>query len=61
MDNDRLFKIRPFLGQNRRRFLEVPKEEFKAVDEQILPTKAHNQLKQYNPKTRISGDTRIFF
>ncbi|KAG5881017.1 hypothetical protein JTB14_016755 [Gonioctena quinquepunctata] len=27
----------------------VPKEEFFVVDEQIIPTKCRNQLKQYNP------------
>nr|CAH7738844.1 unnamed protein product [Callosobruchus chinensis] len=47
---DRLFKIRPFLDQIKSRLLEVPKEEFLAVDEQIVPTKARSDLKQYNPK-----------
>ncbi|XP_072398304.1 uncharacterized protein [Diabrotica undecimpunctata] len=28
----------------------VPKEKFLAVDEQIIPTRARSQLKQYNPK-----------
>ncbi|KAG5869521.1 hypothetical protein JTB14_015732 [Gonioctena quinquepunctata] len=37
LGHDKLFKFRPLL------------EEFSAVDEQIIPTKCRNQLKQYNP------------
>ncbi|XP_049809183.1 piggyBac transposable element-derived protein 3-like [Schistocerca nitens] len=44
-----LFKIRPLLDQLRERLLRVPKEEFLAVDEQIIPTKCRSSLKQYNP------------
>ncbi|KAJ8912352.1 hypothetical protein NQ315_014719 [Exocentrus adspersus] len=47
---DKLFKIRPLLNMLRERLRLVPKEEFLAVDEQIIPTKARTQLKQYNPK-----------
>lgn len=48
--HDKLFKIRPFLSIIRERLLLVPKEEYTAVDEQIIPTKARIGLKQYNPK-----------
>lgn len=46
--HDKLFKIRSLLEKIRERLLLVPKEEFLAVDEQIIPTKCH-ELKQYNP------------
>nr|CAI5833703.1 unnamed protein product [Callosobruchus analis] len=45
-----LFNIRLYLEQIRSRLLQVPKEEFLAVDEQIIPTKARTDLKQYNSK-----------
>ncbi|KAF2884361.1 hypothetical protein ILUMI_21810 [Ignelater luminosus] len=48
--HNRLFKIRPFPRRMRNRLLLVSKEENKAVDEQIMPTKARSNLKQYNPK-----------
>lgn len=48
--HDKLFKIRPLLSKLRERLLKVPKEEFMAVDEQIIPTKARSNIKQYNPK-----------
>lgn len=38
------------LNRLRERLLLVPKEEFLAVDEQIIPTKARSSIKQYNPK-----------
>lgn len=48
---DKLQKIRPFLSMVRERLLTVPKEEYLAVDEQIIPTKTRqSSLKQYNPK-----------
>lgn len=49
-NHDKLFKIRPLLNRLRERLLLVPKEEFLAVDEQIIPTKARSSIKQYNPK-----------
>ncbi|PSN38182.1 hypothetical protein C0J52_15046 [Blattella germanica] len=49
-NHDKLFKIRPLLDKLRERLLLVPKEEFLAVDEQIIPTKCRSSLKQYNPK-----------
>ncbi|KAJ8949514.1 hypothetical protein NQ314_008207 [Rhamnusium bicolor] len=48
--NDKLYKIRPLLNKLRERLLKVPKEEYLAIDEQIIPTKARSSLKQYNPK-----------
>ena len=46
---DKLFKIRPVLDKIRNQLLLVPKEEHLVVDEQIIPTKCHHHLKQYNP------------
>lgn len=37
--HDKLFKVRPLLEGIRKQLLLVPKEEQKAVDEQIIPTK----------------------
>lgn len=45
-----LHKIQPFLDQIRQRLLTVPKEEYMAVDEQIIPTKSRSSMRQYNPK-----------
>ncbi|CAG4938749.1 unnamed protein product [Parnassius apollo] len=47
--HDKLFKIRPLIEKLRERLLLISKEEYLAVDEQIIPTKARHQLKQYNP------------
>lgn len=48
--HDKLFKIRPLLSKLREQLLKVPKEEFLAIDEQIIPTKARSSIKQYNPQ-----------
>lgn len=48
--HDKLFKVRPLIEAIRKQLLLVPKEEYLAVDEQIIPTKARHTLKQYNPK-----------
>ncbi|XP_045453941.1 piggyBac transposable element-derived protein 3-like [Melitaea cinxia] len=45
-----LHKIQPFLDHLRQRFLTIPKEEYMAVDEQIIPTKSRSSMRQYNPK-----------
>ena len=58
--HDKLFKIRPVLTLLRERMLQVPKEEFLAVDEQIIPTKARTQLKQYNPKKPLKWGYKNF-
>ncbi|CAF4889774.1 unnamed protein product [Pieris macdunnoughi] len=47
---DPLHKLRPFLVQVRERLLTVPREEYMAVDGQIIPTKSRSTMKQYNPK-----------
>ncbi|CAK1598666.1 unnamed protein product [Parnassius mnemosyne] len=47
--HDKLFKVRPLLNGIRQQLLLVPKEEYLAVDEQIIPTKVRHDLKQYNP------------
>ncbi|XP_008552076.1 piggyBac transposable element-derived protein 3-like [Microplitis demolitor] len=47
--HDKLFKVRPLLDKIRERLLLVPKEEYLAVDEQIIPTKCRHEIKQYNP------------
>ncbi|CAG9575399.1 unnamed protein product [Danaus chrysippus] len=46
--HDKLFKIRPLIDKLRERLLLIPKEEYLAVDEQIIPAKDRHQLKQYN-------------
>mgnify|MGYP000336018700 CR=1 FL=1 len=48
--HDILHKIRPLLTKVRERLLLVPKEEYLAVDEQIIPTKSRSCIKQYNAK-----------
>ena len=48
--HDKLHKIRPLLERIRERLGRVPKEEFLAVDEQIIPTKCRSSIKQYNAK-----------
>lgn len=48
--HDVAHKIRPFLDQIRERLPTIPKEEYMAVDEQIIPTKSRSTIKQYNPK-----------
>lgn len=48
---DKLQKIRPFLNILRDRLLKVPKEEYLAIDEQMIPTKARTSgIRQYNEK-----------
>lgn len=49
LGHDKLFKIRPLLTKIRERLMLVPKEEYLAVDEQIIPTKSRHEIKQYNP------------
>lgn len=46
---DKLYKIRPLLDKIKDRLALIPKEEYLAVDEQIIPTKARQEIKQYNP------------
>lgn len=46
---DKLHKIRPLVEHIRQRLTQVPKEEFLAVDEQMIPTKGRHELKLYNP------------
>jgi len=58
---DKLFKVRPLLEQIRNILVTVPKEEYLAVDEQIIPTKFKTSLKQYNPKNHINGDIKYLF
>ncbi|XP_055918296.1 piggyBac transposable element-derived protein 3-like [Eupeodes corollae] len=48
--HDPLHKITPFLDQTRQRLLNVPREEYMAVDEQIIPIKSRSSMRQYNPK-----------
>ncbi|GBP23668.1 PiggyBac transposable element-derived protein 4 [Eumeta japonica] len=45
-----LHKIQPLLELLRQRILTVPKEQYMAVDEQIIPTKSRSSMRQYNPK-----------
>lgn len=57
---DKLFKVRPLLEQIRNILVTVPKEEYLAVDEQIIPTKSKTSLKQYNPKKPHKWGYKVF-
>ncbi|CAH2086337.1 unnamed protein product [Euphydryas editha] len=56
-----LHKIQPFLDHLRQRLLTIPKEEYMAVDEQIIPTKSRSSMRQYNPKTHKWGYKNFVF
>jgi hypothetical protein len=45
-----LHKIRPLIEKVHEKLLLAPKEEYLAVDEQIIPTKCRASIKQYNAK-----------
>jgi len=47
---DRYFKVRPLLTMLRESCLKVEPKEKQSVDEQIIPFKGRNSLKQYIPK-----------
>lgn len=60
-DFDKLQKIRPVLSMVKQMLLQVPKEEYLAVDEQIVPTKtSKSSLKQYNPKKPHKWGYKIY-
>lgn len=48
---DKLQKIQTLLNALRDRLLKVPKEEYLAIDEQMIPTKGCNGIWQCNTKT----------
>ncbi|MEI6864815.1 transposase [Flavicella sp.] len=48
-EHDKLHKTRPVIEAIRNNCRKIPQEEHQAIDEQIIPTKAHSALKQYNP------------
>lgn len=51
LNYDKLQKLRPLLNILRDRLMEVPKEEFLAIDEHMIPTKARTSgIRQYNAK-----------
>jgi len=47
---DPLYKIRPLLDSLRNQCLLVSPEQRQSVDEQIIPFKGKNRLRQYLPK-----------
>lgn len=57
---DKLFKVKPLLDQIRNILITIPKEEYLAVDEQIIPTKCKTSLKQYNPKKPHKWGYKVF-
>jgi len=57
---DRLFKVKPLLDQIKNILITIPKEEYLAVDEQIIPTKCKTSLKQYNPKKPHKWGYKVF-
>ena len=46
---DRLHKLRPFLKIVRSTCLQLTNEECQCIDEEMIPFKGRNQLKQYIP------------
>ncbi|XP_050527792.1 piggyBac transposable element-derived protein 3-like [Daktulosphaira vitifoliae] len=57
---DKLFKVRPLIDAVRTICTSIPKEEYLAVDEQIIPTKSRSSLKQYNPKKPHKWGYKVF-
>lgn len=57
---DKLFKVRPLLDAVRNICATIPKEEYLAVDEQIIPTKSRSSLKQYNPNKPHKWGFKVF-
>ncbi|KRX23486.1 PiggyBac transposable element-derived protein 2 [Trichinella nelsoni] len=47
---DRLFEIRPLIESIRQSCLRLEQEEYQSIDEEIIPYKGRNKLKQYIPK-----------
>lgn len=48
--HDKLYKIRPILESVKEHCKNIPQEEHQSVDDQIIPTKIRNTLKQYDSK-----------
>jgi hypothetical protein len=57
---DRLFKVRPFITEMRKNFLEIEKTEFLSVDEIIVPFKGRSNLKQYIKNKPHKWGIKIF-
>lgn len=57
---DRLQKIRPFLEKIRNCCRRVDMEENLCIDEQIIPFKGKNRLKQYMPKKPNKWGFKVF-
>ena len=45
---DKRAKIRTIIEMVSKQFLKVENEEYKSIDEQIIPTKTRTNLRQYN-------------
>ena len=52
---DQYYKVRPLLNMLRDACLLTEPEERMSVDEQMIPYKGKNSLRQYLPKNRRSG------
>lgn len=57
---DKLQRIRPLINKIRERLLLLPREEYLAIDEQVIPTKARTSLKNYNPKKPHKWGYKVF-
>lgn len=49
VNNDKLFKVRPMVDHLRQKFQELPKQQNLCIDEQMVPFKGRNAMKQYLP------------
>nr|XP_037284982.1 piggyBac transposable element-derived protein 3-like [Rhipicephalus microplus] len=58
--NDRIFKIRPLIGNLLPKFQILPKSQMLEVDEHIVPFKGRSALKQYVPSKPHKWGYKIF-
>lgn len=59
-NTDKLFKIRPFLDAVQQNFRNVPHEQSFSIDEQMVPYKGRQTLKQYLPKKPHKWGFKLF-
>lgn len=59
-DYDKLFKVMSLCSQIQNIIGSIPKEEYLAVDKQIIPTKSRTSLKQYNHKNPHKWGYKVF-
>lgn len=57
---DKLHKIRPILEGFRKNCAKIPAEQYHCIDEQIIPFKGRQHLKQYNPRKPHKWGFKMF-